>query len=211
MSTPSPAARLWSLDAQVMVRPWRAFAETTADRPARPWWVAMRRPLFLVFALTTITSFLTAHVTTARLVGPPALYWTFVPVSELIAFTLIVRRRACVPMANAIDAFFAGHGPWLLGLITLSLVIASAPMETAWPLLIRVAILALPTMLIWSALIDFWFFRTVLAAGTGRAILDVVLIRAVTWPLVFGIFAVPGMDGVAFMREIAEAVVELTR
>jgi hypothetical protein len=63
----------------------------------------------------------------------------------------------------------------------------------------------------WSACIDFWFFRTVLGASPAGAVRDVIVNRLVTWTIVIGIFAVPGSMPWSVVREVIEAVRELTR
>jgi hypothetical protein len=108
-----------------------------------------------------------------------------------------------------VDAFFAGHVPWMIVLIVLALTIPVLRPDELWPVLNGFALVAVPVAIVWSAWIDIRFFRDVIGDTRGRAIADAVLMRLVTWPLVFGLFAVPGMAPI--VREIADAVAEVLK
>jgi hypothetical protein len=63
--------------------------------------------------------------------------------------------------------------------------------------------------MLWSAYIDFWFFRTVLRASRAGAVRDVVVNRLLTWTAVFLIFAVETWTPGALVRELTEAFKEM--
>jgi hypothetical protein len=200
-----------SLDAHVMFHPSRAFRDAPAGEPATLW-TAARRPLFVAFALASTVSLATAGAVTLRIVGPAMGYWLLVPLVELAALTAAVGSRwRRLPAPAVIDRYFAGHGPWLLVLIGVGLTIPVLDPAQLWTVLTVLAIAAVPLVLAWSAWIDVCFFRDVIGAGRGRAIGDAILVRLITWPLVFGLFAVPGMMPSSIVHEVAAAVMEISR
>jgi len=173
-------------------------------------WTAARRPLFFTLALATTVSIAGTGAVTIRIVGPAMLYWMLVPLIELAALAAIVGRRwRRLPASAVVDAFFAGHVPWIIVLIVLALTIPVLRPDELWPVLNGFALVAVPVAIVWSARIDSRFFRDVIGDSRGRAIADAVLMRLVTWPLVFGLFAVPGMAPI--VREIADAVAEVLK
>ena len=200
-----------SFDARVMLRPSRAFRDRSVAAGASLW-TATRRPLFLTLVLATSVSILASGGVTARIVGPAAIYWILVPLIELTALAAIVGSRwRRLPVFAVVDAFFAGHGPWVILLIVLGLTIPALGPAEVFPALIRLAVIAVPLVLAWSAWIDVCFFRDTIGESRGRAVADALLTRLLTWPIVFGLFAVPGMTPVSITREIAEALAEILR
>jgi hypothetical protein len=201
-----------SLDARVMLQPTHAFRLVASINHADGLWVAARRPLFLTAVLASVVSILTSSAVTLRIVGPAALYWTFVPLAELVGLFVVAGRRCSrVSASVAIDAFFAGHGPWTLNVIALAVTVSAVRPDEAWHLLTMVCLPITALVIAWSAYIDFRFFREFLSASRVRALVDVTLVRLVTWPLVFGIFAVPGMGASALARELMAIVQELLK
>jgi hypothetical protein len=77
--------------------------------------------------------------------------------------------------------------------------------------LTRISLTGLALVVCWSAYVDFCFFRHVVGAGTGAALRDVVLHRAITWLVVFSIFATQELTPFGLLRELSEAVVEILR
>src|SRR5436190_9162402 len=200
-----------SLDAYVMFHPSRAFRDAPAGEPATLW-TAARRPLFVALALASTVSLATAGALTLRIVGPAMVYWLLVPLVELAALTAVVGsrwRRLAAPAV--IDRYFAGHGAWLRVLIGLGLTSPVLDPAQLWTVLSVLAIAVVPLVLAWSAWIDVCFFRDVIGTGRGRAIGDAILVRLITWPLVFGLFAVPGMMPSSIVYEVAAAVMEILR
>jgi len=173
-------------------------------------WTAARRPLFLTLLLATTVSIAGTGAATIRIVGPAMLYWVLVPLIELAALAAVVGRRwRRLPVSVVVDAFFAGHGPWAIVLIVLALMMPVLRPDELWPVLHGYALVAVPIAIVWSAWIDIRFFRDVIGDTRGRAITDTLLMRLVTWPLVFGLFAVPGM--LPIVHEITDAVAEIVK
>ena len=175
-------------------------------------WTAARRPLLTTLALATAVSIATSGAVTARIVGPAMIYWAIVPLIELAALGAVVGPRwRRLPAPAAIDAFFAGDLPWTLALIAVALAIPVLGPAELWSVLNVFAVLVVPAVIAWSAWIDVRFFRAVIGDGRGRAMADAALMRLITWPLVFGLFAVPGMDPVSIVREVADAITEILK
>jgi hypothetical protein len=204
----------WSLDARVLVRPARTF-ESLAAASARPrgraaFWLAARRPLFLTFVLACVISLLATSVATLRLIPPTMLYWAFVPVVEILALAIVLRRRRGPRgLSSLIDAYFAGHAAWTLLLLTAGAVVSVVGPQHWWFLITRPAIAAVVIVAGWSAYVDICFFRHVCGAPFRRAVRDAVVLRVIVWTLVFWIFAVPEPTPFGVIQEIVEAIKEV--
>lgn len=202
--------RLRSLDAWVMSSPTRAFRYVASQPVGHGIWLAARRPLFLAVVLGCVVSLLASGTLTARLVASASVYWACVPVIEVLALAAVIwRRRQRTSLPTAIDTFFAGHGPWTLCLIGIAATLASVPPLLGWKLLTTVCVGATALVIIWSACIDFCFFRQVFGASRGAAIRDAVVQRLITWTAVFAIFAVQAITPRSITQELAEALKEV--
>jgi len=193
-----------------MLRPAATFPILlAATEPAGPWMV-WRRPLAIAGLLGCVASLVASGVLTVRLIVPAALVWSYVPIAQVLALVAVTwRRRRAAPYARAVDLFFAGHGPWALFLIGIATSLAFLPPEFGWTR-IRIWLGGMAGVMIWSAYLDFWFFRTVYRASPAAAVRDVVLVRAISWTLIFWIFAVPDATPLGIIGQVAEAVRELT-
>lgn len=200
-----------SLDAWVLVRPAAAFQWLAAQPLSGGLRVAGRRPLLLTFVIGCAISLAATGTVTARLVGPPMLYWAFVPITEILALVAIVGRRRRIPLAVMVDRFFAGHAAWMLLLVSIAGLLAFAPPAYWWMLLIRVSLIGLAIVVSWSAYIDFCFFRHVIGASPAAAARDVAVHRTITWLVVFSIFATQELTAWGLLRELSEAVAETIR
>jgi len=204
-------ADAWSLDARVLVRPAREFQSLASERTAagvRPtFWIALRRPLLLTVVLASVVSLLASSVATLRLVAPTAIYWSFVPVVEILALAIVVwRRRGSRGLPSLIDAFFAGHAAWALFLLAVGATMAIASPQQWWFLITRPAIVGVVLVTGWSAYVDVCFFRYICGARLARAVGDAVLHRLIAWTLIFWIFAVPRPTPFGVIQEIIEAI-----
>ena len=140
--------------------------------------------MFVAFVFGCAASLMTSGRMAVRLVGPATVYWTCVPLFEILGLAAVWRRkRSPVSFSRAVDLFLVGHGPWLLWLVAFAAMWAFiSPIEvfewrrTSWLWYSSALAVAL-----WSGYIDFRFFRRVLArspAGAGR---DLMLQRAISW------------------------------
>ena len=207
----------WSLDARVLVRPSRAFQTLAGGEQDAPgdrtgFWLAARRPLFLTFVLACVVSLLATSVASLRLIAPTAIYWSFVPLVEILALVIVVwRRRAGRGLAYLIDTFFAGHAAWTLLLLAVGATMAVASPAHWWFLITRPVIVAIVIVIGWSAYVDVCFFRYICGARLSRSIGLVALNRFIAWLLIFWIFAVPEATPLGVFQELAEAVLEVAQ
>jgi len=196
---------MWSVDARVMARPARTFGALAVGPVSTRdggWWVGARRPLALAVICGCVMSLASTGTLTVRLVGPATVYWAFLPLVELLAFLALVaprRRRPALP--RTIDAFFAGHGPWTLLLLGVASSWAFLPPQRAWELLITVWAWAALPVIVWSARIDFCFYRSMLGASRWSALRDLLVWRLLVWTAVLMVFAWPSL-GLDTVREV---------
>ena len=201
-----------SLDAWAMCRPNRAFQYIASQPAGRGWWLALRRPLFVAFALGCGISLIATGVLTLRLVVSVAAYWTFVPAIETLGLIAVLwRPQRHASWAATIDRFFVGHGAWTLFMILFAASLTFLPPQTAWRLMTTAWLLVLPVVLAWSAYIDFCFFRWISGGSRASAARKVFIHRLLTWTAIFIVFAVPNLSPVALGEELREIVSEILR
>jgi hypothetical protein len=173
--------------------------------------VLLRRPLFLTLVMASVAAMLTSGAVPVRLVFSVSLYWCFVPIVEVIALLLVTasRQEAAGARSTTIDVYFMGHAAWTLALLAIGLTLSSAPASTIWPMVTTVVPAILAGVIAWSAYVDYWFFRTVLNAPSRRAIRDTAMVRLITWPIVFIVFALPALTPWELVAEIGDALREI--
>ena len=103
-----------------------------------------------------------------------------------------------------------GYGPWAILLIALASALSFLPPEIGWERA-RLWLGGMALVVIWSAYLDYWFFRAVYRATPLAAVRDVLLVRLISWTLIFWIFAVPDSTPLGVFGEVIAAVKELTR
>jgi len=203
---------MWSTDARILLRPASTLRSLAAPPLPAGLRVACRRPLFLTLVAASLVSLAATGTLTARIAGPSLFVWVYVPAVEALALYAVIRtRRTQIPFTRAIDLFFAGHAAWTLLLVVIVGLIALVPPAHWWMILTKVGMAGMAAVIVWSAFIDFCFFRYVYGASRARAIRDVAFQRAITWLLVFSIFAAPEVTPAGLAREISEAVAEVLR
>lgn len=204
----------WSLDARALVRPARTFKALAASHRAgdsqSTFWTAARRPLFLTLVLACVVSLVGTSVASVRLIAPTAIYWSFVPVIEILALAVVVWRRSrSGSFASLVDTFFVGHGVWTLFILVAGAAFAVASPMHWWFLITGPAIAGLLFVSAWSAYVDVCFFKYVCDSRLAGAIGSAALHRVIAWMLIFWIFAVPEPTPLGVIQEIVEAVKEL--
>jgi hypothetical protein len=173
-----------SPDIQIMFAPRATLARMASAHPASRSW-PWRRPLILALFIGATMSLIATRVLTARLVFSEALGWLFVPILQAMSLALVWwphRRR--LPFARALDLFFASNGPWLLWLLGLGAVTAFAPSLQAykWPDSAALPMLSIAAVAaLWSAYIDYCFFRLAFDHTPRRAAQTLVIQRAFVW------------------------------
>jgi hypothetical protein len=154
-------------------------------------WLAIRRPLFLAFLIGCTISLVTSPGLTLRLAGGATVCWSFVPIAGIAALIAVRRRnRDGLPLARTIDLYFTGQGPSALWLIGLSAIWSFLPPARAFAFSTPFWLYgAASVAIVWSAWIDFCFFRLVLGRGWGGLLLQ----RLISWSLVILIFGAPSI------------------
>jgi hypothetical protein len=169
-------------DLRVMLRPATAYSKLALADGDSAW----TRPLFFSFLIGCVVSLSATGRATVRLVAPATLYAMLIPLVEVALLWVLLRRRSMVPLPRAIDLFFMGHLPWCLWLLSLATMFTFGPTLAAflwigW--LWRCT--TIPALLVWSAYIDYCFFRCVSPGEVGR---NLLVHRGVCWTLLLVIF-----------------------
>jgi hypothetical protein len=181
-------------DLWVMFRPAAAYTYLRGLPVVATRWIAVRRALILSAALGCVMSLLTEGRITARLALPAAIYWSFIPLLQMACVAIShCRARPAIPLARAIDLSFAADGPWLLWLLSYGSLWVLLPPSRAYRLANYHAVWysAAVFAALWSAYIDFWFFRTIFGSGPARAGGFLLLYRAACWSVGLIIFVLP--------------------
>lgn len=120
---------------------------------------------------------------TLRLALPAALWWSFVPVLEILSLFAASRTARRMPWLTTIDAYFKSHTPWLLWIVVFSAYWAFLPAEKAyvWFWWHNLWYASAGMVVAWSAYLDFRFFRTVLKRSRGQAARELLVQRALAW------------------------------
>ena len=114
-----------------------------------------------------------------------------IPIIQVIAFAVVYwtgRRR--LGFSWAVDAFFAGSGPWFWAILALAALGATASPIVAAQWFTRVGTVAVVVAILLSLRIDFAFFTGVLGRTPQRAALDLVVQRALGWTATIAYFIV---------------------
>jgi hypothetical protein len=178
---PRISPELWA-----MVGPRAAFRHLARSQDSCGAWVLLRRPLFLTFLIGCTFSLGTAGVLTARLVFSIPASWSFVPLFEIVSLCIVCwRRRRTIPISRTVDLFFTGHGPWIVALLGLGAITSwMSPLQANSLIRLLYLWVGFPFLLlttIWSAYIDFFFFRIVMELPTGNAARHLLVQRAIAW------------------------------
>ena len=170
-----------------MFRPFRTYRLMREEQPPVSWWAALERPLFTAIVLgTSVGIWATNHVT-VRLVLSMMVCWSFAIALQLAAaLVLIVPARRRLPVASAVDLFFASHGPWSLWFLgSVVWVLLSSPLGR--PAQFHIETSLLPAA--WTALLVFAFCRGVLECGRREAFFRLVLHQSIIWSVAIVLFA----------------------
>jgi hypothetical protein len=187
--------RNFSADVWVMIQPRSAFAALVRQPAGRGIWLAAKRPLFLAFLIGCTISLVTSPGLNLRLAAGGTVCWSFVPLAGIAALIAVCgRKREGLSLARTIDLFFTGAGPWAAWLIGLCAIWSFLPPARAFAFsnpfwLYGGAAVAI----VWSAWIDFRFFRLVLGRGRVGAWGGLLLQRLISWSLVILIFGAPSI------------------
>src|SRR5262249_15678295 len=131
----------------------------------------------------------------ARIIISATVYWGVLPFVQLVSIIAVCwTDRRHISLARTIDTFFAGYAPWFIYLIGLA-VIWSFLMPSDKPLVstISAACLYAGALIaaLWSAYIDFCFFRFALQRTPVKAARDLLLQRLLSWGVIVLILGAP--------------------
>ncbi len=157
-------------------------------------WTALRRPMLVAVVFGCSFSLMDASRLTLRLALPAAIWWTFIPILEAAAlFCASARARSVRPWQRTVDQFFETHRPWLLWVAAFSAYWAFLPIATAfsWPERYRAWFWSAAAVTVWSAWLDYRFFRRALGLPRWPACRDLLLQRVISWTIGLAIFVGP--------------------
>ena len=183
---------MFSTDTLASFRPAATFRVMAAQPSSSSFWLMWRRPLVLALIMGAMVSLAMTGTLTARLLLSGTLSWSFVPLIEVVALAMVLRRRATRgALATHVDVFFAGFSIWYLFFIGIALVPA-APLRFSqiafgWLEYVGTAIL------LWSLYVDYCYFRYAVGRTSGEARGDVFLHRALSWMPILLIIGAPGL------------------
>ena len=158
-------------------------------------WLGLRRPLLVAFFIGCTVSFLTVGTLTLRLLLPGMIYWSFVPIAEIVALAVVCwKDREGASFVGVIDSFFAGYRPWLLWLTGMCIIwtLMSPPAKPFdWTISVVWLDGGVVVALVWSLYIDFHFFRSVLKRSPSQARRDLAIQRVISWALILPVLGAP--------------------
>jgi hypothetical protein len=157
-------------------------------------WIGCRGPALVALVLGCTMSLITSGSLIPRLAASAAIYWSFVPLAETAALAVVCwNGKRTRTFRQTVDLFFAGHGPWLLWLAGLCVIWCFVPPVQAFAFTRVWLYGAGAIVIVWSAYIDFCFFRFVMNRSPIQASRDFVLQRLISWTLIIAIFGGPAI------------------
>lgn len=179
----------WSNELRVMLRPTAAYRELAKEADKNGVELLFRRPLFVALTFGAFASFTVSGRLTFQLLIDGALFWSLIPVLQLLVMTAVVFAfaRSRVPIPRAIDLFFMGHGPllfWLLGVAGACLFFPLREIHlwpTVWGWLLPISLIV---VLIWSNITTFGFLKGALNLPPVRAGKALLVYTMIFWGLI---------------------------
>jgi len=155
----------------------------------------IRKPLLFLLVLACSASLAASGRFSLRLFFDTSIALAAVPLIQVVAFALVYGSgRRPLGFAAAIDSYLDGLWPWFGALTILGLFGAiSSPMAAArW--FSRIGAACMTTAIVVSLVLDWRYFQESLGRAPRRALVDVVVQRAVGWSatvLYFFVTAIP--------------------
>jgi hypothetical protein len=176
-----------SPELRAMLAPAATFrAAMQASSAPASWWIPFARPALFAFIVGAVTSICSTGRVTWSLVLGGAICWSFAPALQAVVASVVLSTSWPRPasLADQIDWFFIGQGPWALWLLTVAAWSVAVPItrQSQWPILISAVVPAA-----WTAVIVFKFFRTVFQYSRGKAMSRTCLHQGLIW-LVIGAY-----------------------
>ena len=138
----------------------------------------------MAVVLGCAVSLMTSGRLSLRLAAPATIYWSFIPVLQISGLAAVWPwKRPRISFSHAIHRFFRSHTPWSLWLCAFAAVWAFFPparvfawTENKWPWYGSALAVAL-----WSARLDYRFFRRVSGRKPAGAFRDLAVQRGIAW------------------------------
>ncbi len=190
----------WSDEVRIMLHPLITYRQLARRADNSEFRLLLRRPLLVALVFSAFVSFTVSGRLTILLLIEGAVFWSFVPVLQMLLMAGIVSAfaRGRMPMPKALDLFFMGYGPcqlWMLAIAGSCLFfplrqIYLWPVELGW---------ILPVSLIgawlWSNIISFAFLRGALNLTALKAALALLLYTALFWGIILSyLFAMESLQ-----------------
>ena len=127
---------------------------------------------------------------TLRLALPATLWWSFVPLLEILSLFAASAAARRLPWRSTVDVFFQSHTPWFMWLIAFSAFWAFLPAETAyaWLWWHHLWYYSAAGVIAWGAWLDFRFFRQTLKRTRWQSARELFLQRMIAWTMGIAIF-----------------------
>jgi hypothetical protein len=192
-------------DLWVAINPREAFLSLRNQAQSISRWQSMQRPLLIAFVIGCAMRLLASAPLSLWLVLSTTSYWAIVPLSGFLGLVFVIRSKPQeFSRAQLIDWFFTGHAPWLLwwtALATLCSLLSPVGAESLVFVYVKWVVAGTILVIIWSAYIDYCFFRAVLGRMRSRACCDLAIQRLVSWSIMIAVYTFG-----AFCSEIATQV-----
>ena len=153
--------------------------------------ILLRKPLLLLLVLATGASLAGGGRLSLRLLLDTSVVLTIIPVIQVVAFAVVYwtgRRR--LGLAWAVDGFLSGNGPWFTAITVVAAFGAFASPVAAAQWFSRLGTVAFVAAIVLSVRLDLAYFRDVLGRTRQRAVVDVVVHRAIAWSVTVAYFVV---------------------
>ena len=157
--------------------------------------ILLRKPLLFLLVLAIGASLVGGGRFSLRLLLDTSVALALIPISQVAAFACVYwtgRRR--LTFSEAVDAYFAGSGPWFAAIAILAIFGAFASPILAAQWFSRLGAAASIVAVVLSLRIDYRFFQSVLGRTPARAAADLVVQRTIGWGATlayFGAMAFP--------------------
>jgi hypothetical protein len=153
--------------------------------------ILLRKPLLFLLVIATGASLTGGGRLSLRLLLDTSVVLAIIPVIQVVAFAVVYwtgRRR--LGLAWAVDGFFSGNGPWFAAVTIVAAFGAFASPIAAAQWFSRIGTVAFLVAIVLSVRLDFAYFRDALGRTRRRAVVDVVVQRAIAWSVTVAYFIV---------------------
>lgn len=191
---------LWSDEVLVMLRPTRIYSERASHINEYALSSLFQKWLFVSLVIGAFVSLTASGRLTALLLLDGALFWSFIPLLQMLAMAIVIWTfaRSRMRTSKALDLFFVGQGPWLLWLLIVAGSCLFVPMKQVylWPTQPGWFLpLSLFITFVWSNVTSFAFLNAALKLNVVRAAVALLLYDILLWGIVLSyLFAIESLQ-----------------